>query len=112
MKNIKFNNKIAQNIRTHIENMNSNKTHRKKFQNCENNIQCNNKRCNIDYKQKRKIENSNNTVKTDQKDMLFHKNKATHIDNKQIHYLTKTIAAHIEKYKTLSFEQNTHSNAH
>ena len=54
---------------------------------------------------KRKIENSNNTVKTDQKYMFFHKSKATHIDNKQIRYflLTKTIATHIEKYKTHSF---------
>ena len=53
---------------------------------------------------KRKIEHSNNTVKTDQKYMFFRKNKATHIDNKQIHYfLTKTIATHIEKYKTHSF---------
>ena len=44
-------------------------------------------------------------LKTDQKYMFFHKNKATHIDNKQIRYflLTKTIATHIEKYKTHSF---------
>ena len=52
-------------------------------------------------------------LKTDQKYMFFHKNKATHIDNKQIHYfLTQTIATHIGKYKTRSFEQNTHSNAY